>query len=471
MTSLLNRLSERLRGVEEQMGNEIACFSQDGRILVISDHGDKPDRNDDCAGFHVENDETLLALADGVGSGGIASRSAARISVQSLLDPKKTFAQGAKQAHQAIQALPGAEGKRNVAAVVAAARIKGDRLKKVHLGDSRVYHVRSRSVVDQTVDHVAPHHVRSVFMPVSAISADPHEDLSRFDAPTEHELKEGDWVLMLSDGLHHGGIDVEAQVIGEIEKLITTYGASDAPEQLAGRILAHLRTVAELSEDNISLVLYSHKKPLIPVKKTVSERMSEGVRKTSSSISERIGKVDPRAKWGLAALAAAGLATTAASYWPEEEPAPEPKDVYKEVCKNSMPGTWTLANGKPFKKKGDLMNSFAGKTVDIEVVNKNNKTLVALEDFPGDCLQGGKAPRAIAATFPNANDRVLIQDGPVKTPFYFTPGTPASNALQNPAPKQTGDLVVSDDGTTWMRCSAPVNLGCANDAEAIRRAF
>ncbi len=484
MRALLNRLSESLGRTQELMGNEIASFSENGCILVISDEGGKSSRNDDCAGFHVEADETLLALADGIGSGGWPSRRAAKLTVNAFLDPSKTFPEAAKAAHSFIQALPGANANRNVGAVAAVARIEENRLTKVHLGDARIYIVRSNAVIDQSVDHVAlvP---SGALSPLSAISSDPSEDLSRFDAPSDFELQEGDLVLLISDGLHHENIDVEKEVIAEVQDIIATHRSSETPDQLALRIQNYLRTVAIKSGDNISLILYSHKKPLIPVKKSFQEMAGAAV---STVMNETVTRV------GCAALAAAAVAlptsiafgalvyggTKLAQEVSKLDPSDfnpfgpdlDGKALYKNpsgVCADSIPGTWILTTHSGKALAVD-MSTYAGHSVDMRVGPAGGTSQVLLEDYPGECLVG-KAPRSVAAKHPTKKDRVTIQDGAVTSTYHFQPRQGSANAIQGTDSAVSGDLDVQIEGSRWLHCGAPVSLGCSEDAADIKKAY
>ena len=193
----------------------------------ITDTGIVRSNNED--NFLVDEKLGLLVVADGMGghaAGEVASKLAVSIISGNLLDPKKFFGAYNKSyspstnnlnsalrlANLAVfEAAEGSPHLRGMGTTVAAVLICGNRLSIAHIGDSRVYLVRSGNIEQLTDDHsvvneqvrrdlitreeAANSATKNYLTKALGISIEMEADLS------ELTLLNGDILLLCTDGL------------------------------------------------------------------------------------------------------------------------------------------------------------------------------------------------------------------------------------------------------------------------------
>jgi protein phosphatase len=210
---------------------------------------------------------TVFAVADGLGGhqgGEVAS--AAAVEPLAALDGRE-FAEPAKAAEALTAAIreansaileraAGDPGLWGMGTTVTAAALAGDRnLQLAHVGDSRAYLLRDGSLDQLTTDHTvvgelvrrgrltpaqaAIHPERSIL--TRAVGLDPQIPV---DTPDPLELRDGDQVLLCSDGL------TEAVDDGQIAQLLSAEGDGNA----ACQALIDTANAAG-GPDNITVVL------------------------------------------------------------------------------------------------------------------------------------------------------------------------------------------------------------------------
>jgi PPM family protein phosphatase len=236
-------------------------------VHVISVCGPVREENQD-AGVAWRGEGGALALIVSDGMGGHASgREAAEIVVRSCLEtirsrtsePWNAVFQAAIQAAQegVLSASSNARGRTSMGATAALAVIDGGSpipvLHLAHVGDSRVYLHRGRSLYRLTADHsLVAQMVRDGLLKEEEAFGHPDSNVIQraigqeapleVDVPEPMSLDPGDIVLITSDGLH--GVVPDA-AIGEIID-----HAGDA-EEICKRLLAAALEAG--SQDNITI--------------------------------------------------------------------------------------------------------------------------------------------------------------------------------------------------------------------------
>ena len=220
---------------------------------TCTDPGPRP-ANEDA----VAAQPPLFAVADGVG-GGPAGGLAAGIAIEVLTAPEgpNDLAERALLAHRRIRELAEREPDRHagMATTLTAARVDGNRLDLVHAGDSRAYRLRDGSMQHLTEDHslaqelhragtldtvqAARHPQRSVI--TRALGQPDELELDR----REHELADGDVVLLCSDGLTDALLDADVQA---------TIDGGDTLEEAARALVGEANRRG--GRDNVSVVLF-----------------------------------------------------------------------------------------------------------------------------------------------------------------------------------------------------------------------
>lgn len=210
-------------------------------------------------------DAYLLAVADGIGghnAGEVASKMAVDTLEEfmreryredlSIEEVANLLEEAYKLAHERIK--ENAIGEREgMGTTLVSALVKGNRCVVANCGDSRGYLIRKGKIVQRTKDHSFVQSLidmdliseeEAIFHPMkhiltSALGLDePQIDTYIWD------LKEGDIILLSSDGLHDY---VERE---EILKVVSNY---ESPKEIAEKLLD---IALEKTEDNVSIVVY-----------------------------------------------------------------------------------------------------------------------------------------------------------------------------------------------------------------------
>ena len=208
-------------------------------VNVLSVCGPVRDENQDAAvAWRGEGGEAVLIVADGMG-GHAAGREAAEIVVRAALDALRTgeggdwdatLRQAFADAQEAVLAAQGASGTEmagmGATAVVAviAAGPRGPVLHLAHVGDSRAYLYRGRSLLRLTADHsLVGQMVRDGWLREDEAFGHPDSNVIQRAvgqrAPLEPELQPplplapGDLILLSSDGLHGALPDAEIAAV------------------------------------------------------------------------------------------------------------------------------------------------------------------------------------------------------------------------------------------------------------------
>lgn len=237
-------------------------------VHVLTACGPVREENQDAAvAWKAEEGDVALVVADGMG-GHAAGREAAEIVIRSCLDALRkrngepwedVFHRAVAVAQTAVHeaSSQGAEGRLSMGATVAVAVVgelaHGPHLHVAHVGDSRVYLYRGRSLYRLTADHsLVAQMVRDGLLSEEEAFGHPDGNVIQRaigqSGPLEPEVQEplpldaGDVVLLCSDGLH-GAVPDEA--IGEV------LGRSESAEEICRNLLAAALDAG--SEDNITI--------------------------------------------------------------------------------------------------------------------------------------------------------------------------------------------------------------------------
>ena len=156
-------------------------------------------------------DDVLVIVADGMGghvAGEVASRIAVNAAASSDLDAADRVAAGNRAIREEVARDPGLEG---MGTTMTLLMIREDVATFAHIGDSRAYLLRDGDLSQLTMDHtVAAEYVAKGELSPEEASGHPQRHmllrtlgLTRFVNvdQVEVELKEGDRILMCSDGL------------------------------------------------------------------------------------------------------------------------------------------------------------------------------------------------------------------------------------------------------------------------------
>ena len=234
-------------------------------LAMLSDLGSDRDNNEDSCGHLVESPEAIVfAVADGVGGyegGEVASKMAIEITLQSYGESPREWG-AAKRLHRAVQAANieiynralAIPELRRMSTTLTAVAIENGSLSAVHVGDCRLYLLRGVSVVQLSKDHtMVGERVRLGLMSDSRAKNHPDRSVllrslgreliasvDRFTMP----LRQGDQLVLCSDGLYHVFEDAELMHLSD------GLGAEEACRKLID--VANQRGTA----DNLTVALF-----------------------------------------------------------------------------------------------------------------------------------------------------------------------------------------------------------------------
>jgi len=206
------------------------------RSALRSDVGLIRENNEDAA-FAGED---LLILADGMGghsSGEVASAVAVHTFTAAAGDPPESFSTAAHRTRQTLRAMSSADATlETMGTTVVALRVVGAEFYACHIGDSRLYTLRSGELTQVTTDHTHVQHLvetgritreEVATHPYRAMLLKSLDDQSGGSEPDllPLDLHPGDRVLLCSDGLSDY---VPEQVITNILSLPDREEAADA---------------------------------------------------------------------------------------------------------------------------------------------------------------------------------------------------------------------------------------------------
>ncbi|MGH3147063.1 MAG: Stp1/IreP family PP2C-type Ser/Thr phosphatase [Rubrobacter sp.] len=251
----------------------------------VTDAGKVRQNNEDALLVGEGADETLFAVADGIGgfeAGEVASSLA--IDVLKRLEPDAPFEQAIAEANRRILAAGrGDEKLSGMGTTVVAVRFRGTQAEPVaelaHVGDSRAYLVRDGEMKPVTEDHslvaelvrsgdltraqAAEHPQKNLI--TRALGADEHVDVDTTVLPIEA----GDRVLLCSDGL--SDMVPEARISEIVRE------SPDDPERASRGLLSAALDAG--GNDNITVVVVDVKEQAAPPEKPArEERRSGGTR-------------------------------------------------------------------------------------------------------------------------------------------------------------------------------------------------
>lgn len=241
-------------------------YHSDVHVLTVC--GPVREENQDAAAaWKADDGDVALLVADGMG-GHVSGREAAEIVIRSCLDAlrsrhgaswEEAFREAVAAAQEEMRgaSLPEGGGHASMGATVAVAvlgELSGTpRLHVAHVGDSRVYLYRGRSLYRLTSDHsLVAQLVRDGLLPEEEAFGHPDSHVIQRaigqTGPLEPEVQEplpldaGDVVILCSDGLHGA---VRDDGIGEV------VGRSGSAEEICRNLLA--AALGAGSEDNITI--------------------------------------------------------------------------------------------------------------------------------------------------------------------------------------------------------------------------
>ncbi len=192
-------------------------------VGLLSDLGGGwPGNEDACGQCQLDDNEVLVAVADGVGGNGggdVASRLAIETTIRLYRagptgrDPGKFLRHAVRQANVAIHddalATPALA---RMATTLTAVIVRGDLLWAVHVGDTRLYLVRGETIRPLTRDHnVASERVRLHLQGAESARQDPERSLltrslgASFVPSVDRlsaQLEPGDRLVLCTDGIH-----------------------------------------------------------------------------------------------------------------------------------------------------------------------------------------------------------------------------------------------------------------------------
>jgi protein phosphatase len=194
------------------------------RFATLSDSGTARGHNEDACGVYVQDPtHVLVAVADGVGGeegGEVASRTAIDVTLRAYAEsaakwgaPKRLY-RAAQQANIEIydRAVVVTELRR-MSTTLTAIVVEGGMVHGAHVGDSRLYLIRSDAIVQRTKDHTVTGERRRMGL-MSAERAKDHVDRSVLTRSLGRELIAavdrisfpvvgGDMLIICSDGLYN----------------------------------------------------------------------------------------------------------------------------------------------------------------------------------------------------------------------------------------------------------------------------
>jgi serine/threonine protein phosphatase PrpC len=243
------------------------------QLATATDAGTERQNNEDFCGTFVESDvRTLVAVADGVSGeegGEIASRTAIEVTVRTYAEssvawdvPKRLY-RAVQQANIDIydRALVVTELRR-MATTLTALVVEGPMAHVAHVGDSRLYLIRDRTIVQKTKDHTVAADRRRIGV-ISAERAKQHPGRSVLTRSLGRELiaavdriafpvASGDSLLICSDGLYNVLADEEILEIASDKDptaacadLLETANARGTPDNLTAAVVRVMGTVGD----------------------------------------------------------------------------------------------------------------------------------------------------------------------------------------------------------------------------------
>jgi len=245
--------------------NDIIIFEEDNSY-GISHKGNRANNEDNIL-IKKMDDIYLLAVADGVG-GHNAGEVASKITIDTLQEIvedkynqnlsieeiKQLLRDAYETAHNKIKA-EAVGDREGMATTLITAIIKGDKAIIANCGDSRAYLIRNNKIIEKTKDHS----LVQVLIDEGHITEEealnhPMKNILTHALGTddfkvdiyEWNLKEGDVILLSSDGLHDY---IKKEEILEVIK------NKDNPKDIVNELL---RTALEKTKDNVSIIVYKH---------------------------------------------------------------------------------------------------------------------------------------------------------------------------------------------------------------------
>ena len=236
----------------------------------VSDAGKVRRNNEDALLVGEGRDETLFAIADGIGgfeAGEVASRIA--IEVLTALEPGSTFEEAIGEANRRILAAGrGDERLSGMGTTVVAVRFGGTHEEPVaevaHVGDSRAYLLRSGNLSPVTEDHsLVAELVRSGDLTRAQAAEHPQKNLITRALGAEDDVEvdtavlaveAGDRFLLCSDGLTD--MVPEDRILGILSE------SQDDPERAARRLLSAALEAG--GTDNVTVVVVDVKEHAEP---------------------------------------------------------------------------------------------------------------------------------------------------------------------------------------------------------------
>jgi len=184
----------------------------------VSNIGFHRKRNEDC--YYIDEAQGIFIICDGMGGhrgGDVASRLAVHtirdhLDLTGAEDLASVMTQAVRAANLAIYKAGNAdEALREMGTTATAAIIRDGCLTVAHVGDSSLYHFHAGVLTKITKDHTlaeqmkADHIFTNGDLPISsyshiltrAVGVEPEVNIDIY----QHELSEGDWILLCSDGL------------------------------------------------------------------------------------------------------------------------------------------------------------------------------------------------------------------------------------------------------------------------------
>ncbi len=189
------------------------------QIFGLSDIGRERKSNQDAVYFENKPPKALLVLADGMG-GHLAGDKASSLTIEGLkkslesniTDPQNYFTQVIAKINQEIYDLGQQEDFKGMGTTLAMIYLDFPKIWGFHVGDSRIYLLTNQTLFQLTVDHTLTEQKASLGL---IERKDTHEDPHRYilykglglqpkievDFFT-YDLKQGDLLLISSDGFH-----------------------------------------------------------------------------------------------------------------------------------------------------------------------------------------------------------------------------------------------------------------------------
>ena len=248
-----------------QLNVEVAVGDWAVEVAALTDVGTQRDHNEDACGAHVDGDARgLLVVADGVSlaaAGEVASAMAVEVTLRAYREAPEGERAG-QRLYRAVQqanieiydravAVPELRG---MSTTLTAVVVDRGELTAVHVGDSRLYVVRGREIVQLTKDHtVAAEKVRMKLL--SREKARLHPDRSVLTRSVGRELivsrdrisrrlAQGDLLLACTDGVH--GVLEDEELAALVEGLeaeaacravVAAANARGTPDNLSAAVL------------------------------------------------------------------------------------------------------------------------------------------------------------------------------------------------------------------------------------------